>query len=160
MELPGNPLLRLIQSILSVFAPRHAAPVCRSIERFKDEYPELTTFLLREYPQQANAPDPGFEHALERLKETCSCFSTVQLADFMACPRDEARHILACKRLPASWLLFAAFTRGANPFWILSGQGKPSIPWNYRAARGALDALEEYPLLTRMLKRTAQWASR
>ena len=160
MDLPGNPIPRVIRRLLFVLAPRHTAPACRSIERFKREQPELMTFPLQEYPKLANAPDPCFERALERLKEACSCFSLVQLADFMACPQDEARRILAGRRLPSAWLLFAAFTRGANPFWVLSGKGTPLLNWNYRAARGALDALEERPLLTRMLKRTAQWASR
>ena len=138
MDLPGNPIPRVIRRLLFVLAPRHTAPACRSIERFKREQPELMTFLLQEYPKLANAPDPCFERALERLKEACSCFSLVQLADFMACPQDEARRILAGRRLPSAWLLFAAFTRGANPFWVLSGKGTPLLNWNYRAARGAL----------------------
>ena len=98
MDLPGNPIPRVIRRLLFVLAPRHTAPACRSIERFKREQPELMTFLLQEYPKLANAPDPCFERALERLKEACSCFSLVQLADFMACPQDEARRILAGRR--------------------------------------------------------------
>lgn len=131
-------------------------PEYRAIQR---EQPELMTFLLQEYPKLANAPDPCFERALERLKEACSCFSLVQLR--ISClSAGRGTQVLAGRRLPSAWLLFAAFTRGANPFWVLSGKGTPLLNWNYRAARGALDALEERPLLTRMLKRTAQWASR
>lgn len=160
MDLPGNPISHAIQNLLSLFAPRHVFPTYRSIEQFMSEQPELMDFFLQEYPKLANTPDPDFEHTLERLKEACSCFSIFQLANFMACPQDDAQCILTRKRLPSAWLLFAAFTRGANPFWILSGEGTPCIDWNYSAARCALDALEKYPLITRMLKRTAQWAAR
>ena len=160
MEHPGNAISRVIKHVVSFFAPRHVSPAYRSIEQFKSEQPELMDFFLLEYPKMANMPDPNFERALERLKEACSCFNIVQLANFMACSQDTAQCILTRKRLPSAWLLFAAFTRGANPFWILSGKGTPCINWDYRAARRALDALEAYPLITRILKRPAQWAAR
>lgn len=157
MDLPGNPIPRVIRRLLFVLAPRHTAPACRSIERFKREQPELMTFFSRNTRSWRTRLTPVLNARWNDLRKRVP--ASVSFNWRISWPVRRTRHagFLPAGAFPPHGCCLPRSRAEQTPSGCFPARERLFSTGTIARRRGALDALEERPLLTRMLKRTAQW---